>query len=263
MEGDWNPTMTESFSFITYRGGMLISFQDEHQSTWNPNLPLRDLFYVTGMLASLTRKANLYGRTLIQIPEPKFVVFYNGQEEKPDVTELRLSHAYEVQSGEPMLELVVRVLNINKGHNEELAKKSPTLYQYMQFVDLVREKQKTMAFPEAMEAAITECIRRGILREFLIKNRSEVLRMTIFEYDQEKHLQQEREEAEERGEERGIKIGEERGIKIGEERGEIRGREIQARSMSLELYRNGVSLETIAQAAQVSVEIVQQWIKTE
>ena len=137
--------------------------------------------------------------------------------------------------------------NLQFSFNEELAKKSPTLYQYMQFVDLVREKQKTMDFPEAMEAAITECIRRGILKEFLIKNRSEVLRMTIFEYDQEKHLQQEREESE--------MIGEERGIRIGEQNAR--------RKMALELFRNGVSLETIAQAAQVSIEVVQEWIKIE
>ena len=85
--------------------------------------------------------------------------------------------------------------------------KSPTLYQYMQFVECVRNFQKMFPFEAAIEMAIDECIEKGILAEFLRKNRAEVLRMCLFEYDQEKHLQQERDDSKEEGRKEGISIG--------------------------------------------------------
>ena len=96
--------------------------------------------------------------------------------------------------------------------------RSKTLYEYMLFVDAVRNYTKNMPFPEAMETAIDECIRTGILAEFLRGNKAEVQKVGIFEYDEEKHLEMERREAEERGRKIGEKIGEARGEKIGEER---------------------------------------------
>ena len=102
-------------------------------------------------------------------------------------------------SGEPDLDLKITILNINEGHNRELAEKSPTLHQYMIFVDTVRKYQEQMKFELAIEKAVDECIRNGILADFLKRNRSEVLRMSIFEYDQEAHMKQEREESREIG----------------------------------------------------------------
>lgn len=101
----------------------------EHQSTVNPNMPIRDLFYVACVFSTFLIEANFYSRKLIELPEPQFVVFYNGIEEMP----------------------------------------------------------------------IDECVQKGILAEFLRKNRAEVLRMCLFEYDQEKHLQQERDDSKEEG----------------------------------------------------------------
>ena len=135
---------------------------------------------------------NLYGRKLIKIPEPRFVVFYNGTDKMPEQSVLRLSDAYESKSEELDLELRIRFININPGYNEEMVEKSPTLYQYVKFVDIVRKYQKEMPFPEAVEKAIDECIKKGILAEFLRKNRAEVLRVSIFEYDEEEHMRQER-----------------------------------------------------------------------
>ena len=132
---------------------------------------------------------------MIELPEPKFVVFYNGTENLPDVSEQRLSDAYQIHTSEPDLELKITVLNINEGHNQELAAKSPTLHQYMIFVDTIRKYQEYMDFDAAMELAVNECIKNGILADFLKRNKAEVLRMSIFEYDQEEHLRMEREEA--------------------------------------------------------------------
>ena len=121
----------------------------------------------------------------------------------PEQSVLRLSDAYESKSEELDLELKIRFVNINPGYNEEMIEKSPTLYQYVKFVDTVRKYQKEMPFPEAVEKAIDECIKNGILAEFLRKNRAEVLRVSIFEYDEEEHMRQEREESRQEGFEEG------------------------------------------------------------
>ena len=91
---------------------------------------------------------------------------------------LRLSDAYESKSEELDLELRIRFININPGYNEKMVEKSPTLYQYVKFVDIVRKYQQEMSFPEAVEKAIDECIKNGILAEFLRKNRAEAVSYT-------------------------------------------------------------------------------------
>ena len=118
----------------------------------------------------------------------------NGTDKMPEQSVLRLSDTYESKSEELDLELRIRFININPGYNEEMIERSPTLYQYVKFVDTVRKYQQEMPFPEAVEKAIDECIKNGILAEFLRKNRAEVLRVSIFEYDEEEHMRQEREE---------------------------------------------------------------------
>ena len=169
----------------------------EHQSTDNPNMPLRNLFYVACVYASLVDGKNIYGSRLISLPNPKFVVFYNGKKDLPERSILRLSDAYEVSSEheETALELQVEVLNINRGKNQALMEKSPTLYQYSFFVDTVRKYESALPFEQAMEWAIDECIGRGILSDFLQHNKAEVLRVCLFEYDQEKHIRQEKDES--------------------------------------------------------------------
>ena len=42
-----------------------------------------------------------------------------------------------------------------------------------------------MSLNQAVECAVDECIKEGILAEFLSKNRAEVISMSIFEYDKE------------------------------------------------------------------------------
>lgn len=92
----------------------------EHQSTLNPNMPLRDLIYVTKVLQARIRNKNLYSEILVRIPAPKFIVFYNGVGFHPERHILRLSDAFEKKQEQPELELAVSVYNINLGHNTEL-----------------------------------------------------------------------------------------------------------------------------------------------
>ena len=186
----------------------------EQQSTFNPNMPLRILLYVSDLYSVLTRDMNLYSTRLKQIPTPNFLIFYNGKDKQPESQILNLSDAYTNPEEKPELELSVRMLNINKGNNEKLMEACKTLADYVEYTTRVRTYAEEIDIEEAVERAVTECIREGILAEFLEKNRAEVVKMSIYEYDEEKHMQQEREEWEEIG----WKKGEETGRKAGEQR---------------------------------------------
>ena len=148
-------------------------------------MPLRDLFYICSEYQKLVDKKSLYSSTLQKIPAPNFIEFYNGSAAAPDCTELRLSSAFEHLSGEPKLELIVTVLNVNEGHNAELMQHCNTLNEYAQYVAKVRHYAADMSLDQAVERAVDECVREGILAEFLTRNRNEVISMSIFEYDKE------------------------------------------------------------------------------
>ena len=176
----------------------------EHQSTYNPNIPLRLLHYISDLYESMVNPIKLYGSSPVQIPPPRFIVFYNGTEERPEREELCLSRLYSVEEEEIWLELKVMVLNINMGHNKELMEACRTLWAYAEYVRRVRLYRKEMSIEEAVERAITECIAEGILREFLIKNRAEAKAVSIYEYSEEEHIRMEREDAFEDGRKSGI-----------------------------------------------------------
>ncbi|MFR2579917.1 MAG: hypothetical protein ACLTAG_09850, partial [Mediterraneibacter gnavus] len=136
---------------------------------------------------------NLYGTKRIQIPTPQFVIFYNGSQEQPDRKILRLSDAYCVKEEHPALELTAVMLNINRGHNEKLKEMCKSLKDYSEYTERVREYAQVKPVEEAVEQAISECIQEGIMAEFLKQNRAEAKQVSIYEYDEEKHMRQERE----------------------------------------------------------------------
>ena len=160
-------------------------FLYEHQSTYSPNMPLRDLFYISSEYQKLVDHKSLYSSCLLKVPAPQFIVFYNGTEKKKDHWVNHLSEAFENLSGEPKLELEVLTLNINEGHNEELMEQCQTLREYAQYVNCVRKYAEELELNEAVKLAVDECIRNNILSEFLRANKSEVISMSIFEYDKE------------------------------------------------------------------------------
>ncbi|MDE7404011.1 MAG: hypothetical protein K2M81_02775 [Lachnospiraceae bacterium] len=159
---------------------------------------------------------------IIRLPAPRFVVFYNGTAPQPARQILRLSDAFEKKMEKPELELTVSVYNINPGYNAELMEACHLLKEYAQYVEQVRKFSRKTFFPEAVEQAVDYCIRNGILADFLSKNRAEAIAVSIFEYDEEKHLKSERELAYKNGEDAGI----EKGIALGREEGEKRFSEL-------------------------------------
>ena len=193
----------------------------EHQGSYNPNMPLRDLVYIAKQLEKYTRDETIYSSTLVKIPVPRFVVFYNGTDGQPERQILRLSDAFEKETSEPELELKVLMLNINFGHNKELMEKCRTLREYSQYVDRVRKYAKRMRIEEAVERAVTECTREGILADFLSSQRAEVIAVSIFEYNEEEEVRKIRASEYKNGKEDGIAQGIKQGIEQGIEQGMV------------------------------------------
>ena len=160
----------------------------EHQSTWNPNMPLRDLIYVAKEYQVLTKDQTLYSSSLIRLPTPRFVVFYNGSGMTEESCILRLSDAYQSPEAEPELELKVRVLKIAPEAHRELLEACQSLKEYMLFVEPVRKYAAFLELNEAVDRAVNKCIRDGILSDFLSKHKAEVIAVSIFEYDEEREI---------------------------------------------------------------------------
>ena len=193
--------MKNDLSFIVNTNLFLY----EHQSTYNPNMPLRDLLYIAAEYQKLVDNKSLYSPILQKIPEPNFIVFYNGTVKKEDCWTNYLSEAYENLTGEPNLELKVITLNINEGHNKELMEQCQILREYAQYVAKVREFAGNTELNAAVELAVNECIQNNILAEFLRKHKSEVIAMSIFEYDKEEEEKKLREAEYEAGYDEGKK----------------------------------------------------------
>ena len=175
----------------------------EHQSTYSPNLPLRYLMYISDLYSNMTKDENLYGTRKILLPAPKFVIFYNGIDEQPDMQELRLSDMFEIVDNIPSLDLRAVMLNINPGHNPHLLDNCKTLRDYSEYTARVRRYAESSPLSEAVEQAITECIKEGILAEFLSKNRAEAKKVSIYEYDEEKVMRMLQEDARDTGRQEG------------------------------------------------------------
>ena len=157
--------MKNDLAFIVDTGLFLY----EHQSTYNPNMPLRDLFYIAGEYQKLVDHRSLYSSSIQKIPAPNFLVFYNGTEREENSWVSYLSESYENLTGEPNLELKVITLNINEGHNSQLLEQCQILREYAQYVAKVREYAGSTDLDTAVEQAVNDCIQNGILAEFLRK----------------------------------------------------------------------------------------------
>lgn len=180
----------------------------EHQSAINLNMPLRHLLYLGRTYEKMISTRQRHLRRKIRIPYPEFYVFYNGTEEYPVESELRLSDSFaEYPKGEePSVELVVKVININLDKQHPILEKCPVLKEYMQFVEKVRRAAEE-GEEEPIKCAVQSCIRQGILKEYLTDRGSEVSNMLIGEYSYEEDIEVQREEAYEEGLVRGKEEG--------------------------------------------------------
>ena len=212
----------------------------EHQSTVNPNMPLRDLFYISAEYSELVDIKSLYTPSLIKLPTPNFIVFYNGEADTEDVSEYRLSDSFMTPVDDRALELRVRVFNVNYGRNVKLMEQCGSLREYAQYVALVRRyKKETGSLDDGVRLAIEQCIREGILEEFLRKNRSEVEMTSIFEYNKEE-------------EDRKL-------YQAGVEQGIEQGIEQTKKKMACSLLKDNIPLEKVAKLLEVKVSDIEKW----
>jgi predicted transposase/invertase (TIGR01784 family) len=187
----------------------------EHQSTINPNMALRLLLYITRILEKRIKSRKLYSTKQLKIPFPEFFVLYNGVDPFPDIAVLRLSELFEnpqdlglPEKSHPLLELEIKIININEGKNAEIASHCKKLAEYAMFVDKVRYFQKeSMNLEEAIRKTIQYCKKHDILKEYLEIHGSEVLNMLLEEWNMEDAKKVWREEALEEGVEIGMKEG--------------------------------------------------------
>ena len=182
----------------------------EHQSTVCPNMPVRNLIYYTTIVSKILKNKNIYGKKMITIPVPKFVVFYNGEQEQPEKYDMKLSDAFEKKTDNPELELVCKVYNINFGKNKELLERCRVLKEYMIFVDYVRKYHEEQGYDElekAINKAIDRCIEEGVLANFLMENRAEVVKVTQLDYTFDRQITLERKDAREEGKKEGKEEG--------------------------------------------------------
>lgn len=149
-------------------------------------------------------------RRILELPYPQFIVFYNGTEEEPPRQVLELSDAFPAWSDKENAALQCRavVVNINLGYNMELMEKCKMLKEYAQFIAKVRAYlAEGYDVADAVDLAINECMKQGILEQILREEREEVRSMILTEYDEQAHIKSEKEISYEEGREEGIKEG--------------------------------------------------------
>ena len=265
-------TTIEDAIYIGYKNDISFIINSElnlyeHQSSVNPNMPVRGLIYFAELYKEYIDQNNLliYNERLVKLPFPRYVVFYNGTKEQPEEQELRLSDSFvQVPEGEglkdtagteadktnkPSVEVVVQLLNINYGCNQELLEKCQKLMEYSRFIALVRVKSdmltekykkemksvnKKEIFAEAVALAIDEAIRDNVLKDILSKNMAEGTDMLLTEFDEKAYID-------------GVK---KQSYEEGEARGEIKGEEKLAR-LVVELKKRG-RVEDIAKVTDES-----------
>lgn len=188
----------------------------EHQSTWNPNMPLRGLEYFGKLYSKLVEpmRGKLYTRSRLKLPTPRYVVLYNGPAKDLERRELRLSDSYE---GEGDVEVVAHVVNVNADSGEPALERCEALSGYAELVAMIRELSATMPLEEAVDGAIDRCIAQGILVEYLTSRRAEVKVMFMEELSEEEIHSIYRERGREEGFEEGREEGREQGLEEGRE----------------------------------------------
>jgi hypothetical protein len=240
----------------------------EHQSTINPNMALRLLMYIARVYEKITAGRVIFGRKRLSIPRPEFIVLYNGTAPYPDEAVLKLSEAFEgagflgLPGGAPQLELVVKVYNINEGHNEGIAGRCRVLKEYRTFIGKAREygaegtggkgELSEGEREEAIRDAVRWCIEHDILKEFLRKHGAEVTNMLMTEWKLDEVLAVRERDAREEGLEEGLERGLEQGLERGLEQGLEQGREEAVKN----LLKYGMSPGKVAEALKIPLETV-------
>ena len=179
----------------------------EHQSTLNENMPLRFLMYLGRTYNQMMTTNAVYKERRIELDAPEFVVFYNGDRNQKEYWEMHLSDAFP-EGVKVNIDLRVRVYNINYGKNSKLLQQTKLLSGYSYFVDKIKHLCKNGSeLKEAIDTAVRECIKEGVLTDQLTYLGSEVMGMFATEFDMDEAVKVWKEEAREEGLEEGREEG--------------------------------------------------------
>ena len=175
-----NVVFINRYNDVSYVLGGVFNLY-EHQSTYNPNMPLRSFFYTAQSYEKMVDEKKLLSRSPVKIPTPKFVVFYNGSKEQPDVIVQKLSDSFTNKEVQGDLELSVTMINVNYGHNGELMKKCQALNGYSLYISKFREytEENGLVREEAARKAIEYCIDNDVMVDFFEERRKEVVGMML------------------------------------------------------------------------------------
>ena len=243
---DLEVTALKDGSYMKYKNDAsfvlnMSLYMFEQQSSKNENMPLRFLHYLSDVYREMFGNELLHRKTMMKIPVPYFVTFYNGKE-KWDRDKLTLAEMFEKHVDNPQIDLQVKVIDING--DAEILNKCKSLRDYMTFVEKVRKKtdNEKINVREAVIQAIDECIEENILVDFFKEHREEIVEVSIYDYEEEKVRKTLADEAREEGLAEGIKEGIEKGIEKGIEEGEI----LTKINQIMKKVRKSKSLPTIA-----------------
>ena len=256
---DVQPVMLERVLYMKYYNdiAMLIDGKIviliEHQSTINKNMPFRFLEYIARIYEKITTKDEKFGRKLVKLPIPEFYVFYNGKDDYPTESVMKLSDAFmqldgklknQLENANYPLEISVKVININVDKENPILKRCEALKEYSEFIEQVRSNIENNV-PEPFTSAIKEAIKKGFLSDYLNRKSTEVQNMLLAEYDYDTDIAVQRKEAFNDG----FSAGEERGISLGTYQKAV---ETAKNALSMKL-----TLEQIASLTGLSVEVIQ------
>ena len=213
------PVMLEKVLYMKYYNdiAMLVDgkivVMIEHQSTINENMPFRFLEYIARIYEKITNPKEKFGRNLIKLPVPEFYVFYNGKEDFPTESVMKLSDAFikleenqfenckfqsQIKNEKFPLEICVKVININVDKENPVLNRCEPLKEYSEFIDQVRFNIENK-IPEALTTAIKQSIKQGFLADYLSRKSTEVENMLLTEYDYDTDIAVQRQEAYENG----------------------------------------------------------------
>ncbi len=250
MEGFIYMGMKNDLSFLI--DSQLAVF--EHQSTYNPNMPLRGYIYMADALKKYIalNHLDIYSSRRLELPTPRYYVFYNGTQKMEDETILYLTDSMEgADTAErSCTQFKAHMININEGHSRKIMGKCPLLYEYSYFVATVRGYlNEETSLMEAIDKTVTECIRKGILADILRAHRAEVTDMLLKEYDEEFHISCEK------------KISYEDGYEDGVKKEKARADEANLKVEILTLRIRGRSEEEIAATLNIPINVVKECVR--
>ena len=224
---DVQPVMLERVLYMKYYNdiAMLIDGKIviliEHQSTINKNMPFRFLEYIARIYEKITTKDEKFGRKLVRLPIPEFYVFYNGKDDYPTESVMKLSDAFmqldgklknQFENANYPLEISVKVININVDKENPILKRCEALKEYSEFIEQVRSNIENNV-PEPLTNAIKEAIKKGFLSDYLNRKSTEVQNMLLAEYDYDTDIAVQRKEAFDDGVMQGLSQGRNEGAR--------------------------------------------------